>query len=97
MRNEVISSETYKQYKGIVLKEFLTLHGINPEKKFKCLNHKHEDKHPSMSYFNNRVYYFGCKARYDLIGAIMVLERKGEYASICRAYRLVNAYLKIGK
>lgn len=51
------------------LKDYLEEIGINPHKRFRCLNPEHEDKNPSMSYDDRRniVKCFSCDSSYDII------------------------------
>lgn len=51
------------------LKNYLILKGLNPNKKFRCLNPAHEDLHPSMQYDekNLRVKCFACGVSYDVL------------------------------
>ena len=48
------------------------VHGINVHKPFTCLNPKHEDKDPSMSFDknNNRCVCFACGVRYDIFDIV---------------------------
>ena len=50
------------------LTDYLYDRGINPRKRFRCLNPQHLDRNPSMGYDPNRqkVHCFACGADYDL-------------------------------
>lgn len=50
------------------LPDYLRDVGINPEKRFRCLNPAHLDRNPSMGYdpHRNKVHCFACGADYDL-------------------------------
>ncbi|MGO4938365.1 DnaB-like helicase C-terminal domain-containing protein [Fundicoccus sp. Sow4_H7] len=52
--------------------EYLESKGIDPTRKFKCLNPEHDDKNPSMGLIKNgdRVYCFSCQQRYDVFDLI---------------------------
>ena len=54
------------------LPDYLNSKGINPAKPFNCLNPKHDDRNPSMSYDakNQRCHCFSCGASYDLLDLI---------------------------
>lgn len=56
------------------LEEYLRNLGIDVRKNFRCLNPKHEDKHPSMSYDKNRkkVHCFSCLADYDIFDVMEI-------------------------
>lgn len=67
MTNEV-SKETIKAQLPNLLIEM----GINPRKKFKCLNPSHDDSNPSMSYNKKKhnVHCFSCGTTYDTFDLI---------------------------
>lgn len=54
------------------IENYLIGKGLDLKKRFNCINHKHEDKNPSMSYDKKHycVHCFGCGANYDLFGLI---------------------------
>lgn len=58
------------------LKEYLESKGYDLSKKFRCINPKHEDKHPSMSYDAKRckVHCFSCGADYDIYDVKKIME-----------------------
>lgn len=58
------------------LTDYLRRKGINPEKRFRCLNPTHFDRNPSMGYDNRRhkVHCFACGADYDLFDLLMLDE-----------------------
>ncbi len=58
------------------LQNYLETNGIRTNKLFHCINPNHIDHIPSMKYFDNdhKVYCYGCKICYDLIGAISAIE-----------------------
>ena len=71
---ENISFDDLKQY----ITDYLSLQGIFWEhgKHFRCLNPRHSDKHPSMSYDPRRknVHCFACGVSYDLFDLIELFE-----------------------
>lgn len=58
------------------LETYLRSQGINPDRRFRCLNPAHPDRHPSMSYDPNRhkVHCFACGADYDLFDLLTLEE-----------------------
>ena len=54
------------------LEMYLEQKGINPRKKFHCLNPAHADTKPSMVFFEkaNRVYCFSCGCRMDIFDLV---------------------------
>ncbi len=56
------------------LAEYLESKGINTNRRFSCLNPNHEDKNPSMQYYqkDNKVHCFACGADYSLIDLLMI-------------------------
>ncbi len=58
------------------LRDYLHAKGINPSRRFRCLNPDHADRHPSMSYDANRqkVHCFACGADYDLFDLLALDE-----------------------
>ena len=58
------------------LEEYLQRMGIDTKKAFRCLNPKHEDKHPSMSYDAKRckVHCFSCGVDYDIYDVKKLME-----------------------
>ena len=56
------------------LEDYLRSRGINPEKRFRCLNPDHFDRHPSMSYDPKRykAHCFACGADYDLFDLLIL-------------------------
>lgn len=58
------------------LREYLQRSGINPQKRFRCLNPTHPDRNPSMGYDPRRqkVHCFACGADYDLFDLLMLDE-----------------------
>ncbi|GHU50106.1 hypothetical protein AGMMS49975_00470 [Clostridia bacterium] len=66
------------------LGDYLRNKGINTRKHFKCLNPLHNDKHPSMSYFEtkNGVKCFSCGAWYDIFDLIGIDYGLTEYRDI---------------
>lgn len=59
------------------LKDYLHERGINPAKRFRCLNPAHLDRNPSMGYDRRRdkVHCFACGADYDLFD-LLILDEK---------------------
>ena len=64
--------ETMRPY----IVDYLHMKGINPRRRFRCLNPKHLDRNPSMGYDANRqkVHCFACGADYDLFDLIAIDE-----------------------
>lgn len=58
------------------LPDYLHRKGINPARRFRCLNPEHSDRHPSMGYDPRRqkVHCFACGADYDLFDLIALDE-----------------------
>lgn len=56
------------------LEEYLESKGINIRRRFSCLNPNHDDRNPSMQYYqkDNKVHCFGCGADYSLIDLLMI-------------------------
>ena len=54
--------------------DYLYDRGINPAKRFHCLNPAHLDRNPSMGYDPRRhkVHCFACQADYDLFDLLML-------------------------
>lgn len=66
------SYETLKPY----LRDYLHLQGINPNRRFHCLNPEHTDRNPSMGFDakRNKVHCFSCGADYDIFDLVKVQE-----------------------
>lgn len=64
--------ETLRPYLG----DYLRQKGINPRKRFRCLNPDHPDRNPSMGYDPRRekVHCFACGADYDLFDLLALEE-----------------------
>lgn len=64
--------ETLRPY----LDDYLRQKGINPKKRFRCLNPTHLDRNPSMGYDPHRekVHCFACGADYDLFDLLALEE-----------------------
>ena len=64
--------ETLRPYLG----DYLRQRGINPQKRFRCLNPAHLDRNPSMGYDPRRekVHCFACGADYDLFDLLALEE-----------------------
>lgn len=64
--------ETLRPYLG----DYLRRRGINPKKRFRCLNPAHPDRNPSMGYDPRRekVHCFACGADYDLFDLLALEE-----------------------
>ena len=58
------------------LADYLHLRGINPARRFRCLNPEHTDRNPSMGYDTRRhkVHCFACGADYDLFDLLRIEE-----------------------
>ena len=57
------------------LQDYLSWHGIRTDTFFNCINPNHRDDTPSMKYYDdNKVYCFGCRATYNLIDVISIIE-----------------------
>lgn len=54
------------------LPEYLELKGINPKKFFRCFSPDHEDKNPSMTYYDKakKCTCFACGAKYDIFQVV---------------------------
>lgn len=59
------------------LAEYLREKGINPKRRFRCLNPAHLDKNPSMGYDAKRekVHCFSCGVDYDLFDLLIIEEK----------------------
>jgi len=81
--------EIYKKLKPF-LADYLQSQGINPSKMFKCINPLHNEKEPSMKYYENgfMVYCFGCRKAYDLVGVIEIMENLTPEEALNRAIAL---------
>lgn len=68
-------SDTFESLK-VYLPDYLRDQGINPRKRFRCLNPAHPDQNPSMSYDPKRekVHCFACGADYDLFDLLTLEE-----------------------
>ena len=80
--------ENFDDLRGHIL-DYLYEHGINPAKRFHCLNPKHLDRNPSMGYDPKRekVHCFACQADYDLFDLLMLdyhLSTPGEALAFAR-------------
>ena len=69
--------------------DYLYDRGINPAKRFHCLNPTHLDRNPSMGYDSKRykVHCFACQADYDLFDLLMLdnhLASSGEALALAR-------------
>lgn len=69
--------------------DYLYDRGINPAKRFHCLNPAHPDRNPSMGYDSKRykVHCFACQADYDLFDLLMLdnhLASPGEALALAR-------------
>lgn len=69
--------------------DYLYDRGINPAKRFHCLNPAHLDRNPSMGYDSKRykVHCFACQADYDLFDLLMLdnhLASPGEALALAR-------------
>lgn len=64
------SFETLRPY----LADYLHMKGINPSRRFRCLNPEHTDRNPSMGYDPKRqkVHCFACGADYDLFDLLTI-------------------------
>jgi hypothetical protein len=83
----------FKRYKPY-LKDYLVEEmGVDIKRKMLCLNPKHREKTPSMSYYEkgNRVHCFGCGVMYDIYDVIGIVETLGVRASYDRAKHLYQA------
>lgn len=77
------------------LQSYLETHGIDTSRLFRCINPEHTDNNPSMEYFkDNKVYCYGCRACYDLFGAISVMENVDRSEAVKRAINYyTNGYM----
>lgn len=68
-------ADTFDSLRGY-LPDYLHQKGINPARRFCCLNPDHPDRHPSMGYDSRRqkVHCFACGADYDLFDLIALDE-----------------------
>lgn len=59
------------------LADYLHMLGINPSRRFRCLNPEHPDRNPSMGYDPRRqkVHCFACGADYDLFDLLTIQEK----------------------
>ena len=69
--------------------DYLRQRGIDPSKRFRCLNPAHPDRNPSMAYDPRRqkVHCFACQADYDLFDLLMLdngLSTPGEALALAR-------------
>lgn len=64
----MLKTEEEKEIIKTHLPDLLKDYGLNPRKRFKCLNPEHDDSNPSMSYNRNKknVHCFSCGATYDI-------------------------------
>lgn len=57
------------------LQSYLEGRGIDTRKLFRCINPDHTDSNASMKYFDdNKVFCFGCRANYNLVDVISIME-----------------------
>ena len=58
------------------LTNYLRMQGVNPDRRFRCLNPEHTDRNPSMGYDARRfkVHCFACSADYDLFDLLIINE-----------------------
>ena len=63
-----------------MLETYLRERGIDPRKRFRCLNPEHFDHDPSMGYDSKRhkVHCFACGADYDLFDLLRWLKPPGD-------------------
>ena len=68
-------ADSFEEFRPLVL-EYLQDKGINPRKRFRCLNPAHLDRNPSMGYDPKRhkVHCFACGADYDLFDLLAIDE-----------------------
>lgn len=79
------------------LQDYLSQKGINTRKPFKCLNHAHNDGHPSMSYKDNHAHCFSCGAHYDIIDLIKIdYGISDDKAAFDKAYEIYNIQIDNG-
>lgn len=81
-------TENFNDLRGHIL-DYLYERGINPSKRFHCLNPQHLDRNPSMGYDPKRqkVHCFACQADYDLFDLLMLdnnLSSPGEALIVAR-------------
>lgn len=81
-------TETFDDLRPYIL-DYLYDQGINPAKRFHCLNPAHLDRNPSMGYDPKRfkVHCFACQADYDLFDLLMLdhhLSSPGEALAMAR-------------
>ena len=81
-------SETFDDLRPRIL-DYLYDRGIDPKKRFHCLNPDHLDRDPSMGYDPKRfrVHCFACQANYDLFDLLMLdngLSSPGEALQLAR-------------
>lgn len=73
------------------LKEYLEYQNIDTSKFFHCINPHHIDRNPSMKYFkDDRVFCFGCRASYNIVDVISIMENVDNKEAYKRA--LTNEY-----
>ena len=79
----------YDQYR-FCLPDYLRSKGIDPNRRFRCLNPSHPDRNPSMGYDPKRgkVHCFSCGADYDLYDLLMLDEHLD---SSCQAFQRAEA------
>lgn len=80
--------ETFDDLRPRII-DYLYDRGIDPKKRFHCLNPAHLDRDPSMGYDPNRykVHCFACQATYDLFDLLMLddhLSAPGEALALAR-------------
>lgn len=75
------------------LEDYLNRHGIDTTKLFRCINPNHDDKTPSMKFFDrdHKTFCHGCRASYDLIDVIGIMENLSFEDALKRA---IDLYLK---
>ena len=68
----------FDESEKLELEGYLWRLGIDTNKAFRCLNPKHEDRHPSMRYDAKRhkVHCFSCGADYDIYDVREIVEGK---------------------
>lgn len=68
-------ADSFEEFRPRIL-EYLQDKGINPRKRFRCLNPAHLDRNPSMGYDPKRhkVHCFACGADYDLFDLLAIDE-----------------------
>lgn len=72
------------------LRDYLEFHNIDTSKFFTCINPHHLDRNPSMKYFDDdRVFCFGCRASYNIVDVISIMEGVDNKEAFKRA--LINS------